>query len=136
MQVGEAAIGGMAMNGLQQYAAQAAAGQSTALQPGHEPNIVNVNFGLSWKQITAAFAGLALTISGAVGSGALFLPARDSDVQGVKQIIEQMRRDQNESRDALSRLTLAVDNLSGIVDGMKSLSTPRAGNGKTRTLTR
>lgn len=135
MNVGEAATGGMAMNGSQQYAQQQAQGQSTALQPGHEPNIINVNFGLSWKQITAAFAGLALTVSGAVGSGALFLPARDSDLQGVKQIVELMRKDQTENRDALARLTLAVDNLSGIVDGMKSLSTTR-GNGKARTLTR
>lgn len=135
MNVVEAEAGRMAMNGLQH--AQQAAGQSAALQPGHEPNIINVNFGLSWKQITAAFAGLALTVSGAVGSGALFLPARDSDVQGVKQIIEQMRRDQTESRDALSRLTLAVDNLSGIVDGMRSLSPTRPSNGKAaKTLVR
>lgn len=111
-------------NGSMQTQPGAAPGVPPVMMPSSDHPIVNVNFGLSWKQITAAFAGLALTISGAIGSGALFMPAKESDLQSIRQIVEMMRGEQERNRDAISRLTLAVDNLSGIVNGMKVTASP------------
>lgn len=52
------------------------------------------------------------------------MPAKDSDLQSVRMIVEGMRGELKESRDAIARLTLAVDNLSGIVAQMRTAAGP------------
>jgi hypothetical protein len=69
---------------------------------------------------TAQLRWLAGAVIGGIWSayaaGWVFLPAKDSDVQSLRSVITIVQQEQEKSRDTLNRLTLAVDNLSGLVD--------------------
>lgn len=47
------------------------------------------------------------------------MPAKQSDLDGIAAIVKVMQQGQTETKQTLDRLTIAVDNLSGIVDGMR-----------------
>lgn len=117
MQQGEAARGGMAMsNGAHQQPKGGDAGYS-----GMEPSGgIKMNLDLSWRQIVVVFGALWTMIGGMATGGIIFMPARDSEFQPVKQIVESMRVETSANRDAIARLTVAVDNLSGLVDRLKT----------------
>ena len=53
-------------------------------------------------------------------AGWLFLPAKQSDLHALTQVVQTLDTAQKESRDAIARLTVAVDNLSGIVSRFPS----------------
>lgn len=53
-------------------------------------------------------------------AGWLFLPAKQSDLHALTQVVQTLDTAQKESRDAIARLTVAVDNLSGIVSRLPS----------------
>lgn len=69
------------------------------------------------------FFGAIVGIMGVLATSPIaerwMMPAKDSDLQQVRAIVETLRAEQEKSREAISRLTLAVDNLSGIVNSMK-----------------
>lgn len=52
------------------------------------------------------------------------MPAKDSDLKSLVLIVDGMRTELKDSRDAIARLTLAVDNLSGLVAQMKTAAGP------------
>lgn len=52
------------------------------------------------------------------------MPARDSDLQSVRVLVDTLRAEQQQSRDAISRLTVAVDSLSGLVTRMQVAAGP------------
>lgn len=74
------------------------------------------------------FIGATVGIMGMLASAPIaeryLMPAKDSDLQGIIRIVDSMRADQEKSREAISRLTLAVDNLSGLVNTMKTATAP------------
>lgn len=72
----------------------------------------------------AVVAALALMPSGFLDR--YMLPAKDSEVQALTAIVKVLQQGQQETSDAVKRLTLAVDNLSGIVD---KLPKPKSLNG-------
>jgi hypothetical protein len=53
------------------------------------------------------------------GSGWLFMPAKQDDMTALTRIVQTLQQGQAETNKAVERLTVAVDNLSGIVDGVK-----------------
>lgn len=87
--------------------------------PTNEQPVVTINLGLSAKQILAGFGGLSAAIATATTAGWLFLPAKNSDLQAVKAVVEIVRSEQQTSRDAVARLTVAVDNLAAVVEGLR-----------------
>jgi hypothetical protein len=91
-----------------------------------ETAVVKIDLGLSGRQILGAFTALGTFLVTAFTAGWLFLPARDSDLktlQGVVEIVRQQQldfqRQLEASRDAVSRMTMAIDNLSGVVEGLR-----------------
>lgn len=94
--------------------------------PHTEASVIKIDFGLSGKQILAGLGAIGTFFATAITAGWLFLPARDSDLktlQGVVEIVRQQQIDfqkqMESSRDAISRLTLAVDNMSGMIDRLQ-----------------
>lgn len=85
-----------------------------------EATVVKLDIGLTGRQIYMGLVGLAGTLTTILGgfatAGWLSLPAKDSDLQSLKQVVEIIRADQAASRDVVTRLTLAVDNLAQIVE--------------------
>lgn len=67
----------------------------------------------------AVVAALALMPSGFLDR--YLLPAKDSEVQALTAIVKVLQQGQQDTSDAVKRLTLAVDNLSGLVDRMQTL---------------
>lgn len=91
----------------------------------------------------AVIKWLVLGVIGAIwsmnASGYLFVPAKDSELKALQTIVQTVQQQQTDfqrqmegTRDALSRLTLAVDNLSGIVDGLKKVPRQAVGAVKVR----
>jgi hypothetical protein len=102
---------------------------STYNAPPAETAVVKIDLGLSGRQILGAFTALGTFLVTAFTAGWLFLPARDSDLktlQGVVEIVRQQQldfqRQLEASRDAVTRLTLAVDNLSGKIQEIRTIS--------------
>ena len=67
----------------------------------------------------AVVAALALMPSGFLDR--YLLPAKDSEVQALTAIVKVLQQGQSETSDAVKRLTLAVDNLSGLVDRLQTV---------------
>jgi hypothetical protein len=63
--------------------------------------------------------GVIAAIWSLQASGWLFLPAKDSELQALVRVVQTVQSAQDESRKAVERLTLAVDNLSGLVAEIK-----------------
>jgi hypothetical protein len=83
-----------------------------------EAPVVTVNqINLSGKQILAIFGGVCSAIVSLYGSGWLFRPAKDADLQALTQIVQKL---QAESDKSINRLTVAIDNLSGLVAEIKN----------------
>jgi hypothetical protein len=80
------------------------------------------------KAFLAAVVGIIGFLAVTPVAERYMMPAKDSDLQAVRVIVDTMRSELKESRDAVARLTLAVDNLSGIVNQMR---TAQAGKPKT-----
>lgn len=75
------------------------------------------------KWIVAGIIGAIWSLN---ASGYLFVPAKDSEFKALQTIVETVRTQQDQfrqqmetTRDALSRLTLAVDNMAGLVAELK-----------------
>jgi hypothetical protein len=94
-----------------------------------ETAVVKIDLGLSGRQILGAFTALGTFLVTAFTAGWLFLPARDSDLktlQGVVEIVRQQQldfqRQLESSRDAMARMTMAIDNLSGKIQDLQERS--------------
>lgn len=115
-----------------------AVNQPQASQP--LPPGVGVDTPIAYYQPIAITPGTIKWIAGMIGGVMIFLagspmaekylnPAKQSDLVLMQEIVKTLQIGQTEQRDALQRLTLAVDNLSGIVAGMQQTAravVPRA----------
>ena len=94
------------------------------------PPIVTINqINLTGKQIVSIGSMLIGAIMSAYAAGWLFLPAKQAEFEALNKVVVVMQQQLNESRQAINRLTLAVDNMSGIVAGLKNTAVvplPRA----------
>lgn len=107
------------------------------------PTIIKVDFGLTWRQITIAFAFIASLIGGGAGAGWLVLPASKTDLSKVEQsLTEQIRALQvitsevrqlqavnNETVAAIDELRGAVTDLSGGIARQQANGRQRASVG-------
>lgn len=75
------------------------------------------------KWISGAVVAVVAVLTAGNGIDRYLMPARDSEFQTLRSAFEVVQKEQAQSRDALQRLTTAVDNLSGIVD--RIANTPR-----------
>jgi hypothetical protein len=119
------------MMGAQMTNGLAPHGQHAPVQPvaGYaelQPAVTINQIQLTGRQIMALGSAVIGAIMSAYGAGWLFMPAKDSDLKSLVQIVTTMQQQTDANRQAVERLTLAVDNLSGLVEGI----TPK------RTLTR
>lgn len=76
------------------------------------------------KWFIAATVGIMGFLASAPIAERYLMPAKDSDLQNYVRIVEAMRDEQSKSRDSIARLTVAVDNLSGIVNQMRVAAGP------------
>lgn len=97
--------------------------------PHPETAVVKIDLGLSGRQILWALGSFATFLTTAFTAGWLFLPARDSDLQTLRGVVEIVRQQQldfqrqlESSRDAMARMTMAIDNLSGKIQDLQERS--------------
>jgi hypothetical protein len=115
------ATGKQMTNGQTQHHAQL--GGSPSVPPAMTPDTPILQIAplaLSTAQLRWMFGAIIGGIWSAYLAGWLFLPAKDSDVQSLRGVVQIVQQEQEKSRDTLNRLTLAVDNLSGIVDRLSN----------------
>ncbi len=83
---------------------------------GGTPPLVTINqINLTAAQIWSVGATVVGAIMSMYAAGYLFLPAKESELKEVTKIVEVLKQDTATNRQAIDRLTTAVDNLSGIV---------------------
>ena len=70
---------------------------------------------ISLAQVRWAVFGIIGAIWSLYTADYLYRPAKATDLEAIARVVQTLDIAQKESRDAVSRLTLAVDNLSGIV---------------------
>jgi len=90
-----------------------------------EPPALTINaITLSWKQIAAAGASVIGAIWSFYVGGYLFVPAKESDLKALTGVVQKIQETvsafQAENDKTISRLTMAIDNLSGLVSEVKS----------------
>lgn len=97
--------------------AQLARGEDGSPPMTAETPILQISpINLSVAQLRWIVSGIIGAIWSAYAAGWLFLPAKDVDLQTLRTSFEIVQKEQIQARDALVRLTTAVDNLSGLVD--------------------
>jgi len=74
------------------------------------------------KWFLGTIAGTIAVLAASPIADRYMMPAKDSDLQNVIAIVETLRTEQAKNRDVIARLTVAVDNLSGVVDQIKPLT--------------
>jgi hypothetical protein len=94
--------------------------QGAAAAPAAEAAVIRIDLGLTGKQIMMGLGGLASIVTAGITAGWLFLPAKDTDLRKLEGVVQIVTQKQEASNSAIERLTLAVDNLSGLVDGLKN----------------
>jgi hypothetical protein len=113
------------MMGAQMTNGLAPHGQPAPVQPmagfGEMQPAVTINqIQLTGRQIMALGSAVIGAIMSAYAGGWLFLPAKDSELKSLVQVVTTMQQQTDANRQAVERLTLAVDNLSGLVEGLGS----------------
>lgn len=89
--------------------------------------IVTINqINLTGRQILSIGSMLIGAIMTAYTAGWLFLPAKQKEFEALNQTVAVMQQQFSESRAAITRLTVAVDNMSGIITELKNSAAPRA----------
>lgn len=86
--------------------------QAAPLAPAVTINQIN----LTWPQILSAAGSVIAAIWSAYAAGWLFLPAKESELKEVTKVVEVLQTGTKSNREAIERLTVAVDNLSTIVE--------------------
>lgn len=70
---------------------------------------------ISLAQVRWAVLGVIGAIWSLYTADYLYRPAKATDLEAMTRVVQTLDIAQRESREAISRLTVAVDNLSGIV---------------------
>jgi hypothetical protein len=99
---------------------QAAMSASAQQDASPERPIVQINqINLTSKQLLAGVMAVCTLIGSGAFGGWLFMPARATDLDALKGIVELVRTEQQTNKEAIQRMTQAVDNLAGVVDGLR-----------------
>jgi hypothetical protein len=93
-------------------------------QPMGVPATMGPDTPLAYYQPTViTLATVRWIVGGIIGAiwsmyaaGWLFLPAKQSEFEALTKVVQTLDNAQKDSRQALERLTVAVDNLSGLVN--------------------
>jgi hypothetical protein len=120
MAQGDAVNEGMSMaNGLQQ---PAPSGMDTPIAV-YQPVTITPN---TIKWLATAIASVMIFLAGSPVFERWVNPAKQSDLEGLSAVVRILSKGQDDikaiqenSNRAMERLTLAVDNLSGVVDSLK-----------------
>jgi hypothetical protein len=102
------------MNGTGQHLAPSAGDEVTT--PLVTINQISLTSGQIWK-IGSVIIG---SIISAYGAGYLFLPAKQSELEALTKLVVTIQEAQSRNAESVNRLTVAVDNLSGIVTDIKN----------------
>jgi hypothetical protein len=70
---------------------------------------------ITGAQIWAAILAIPATVALLTSQGWLYVPAKDSEVQPLVAIVQTLQKGQEDTTQAIRRLTEAVDNISGLV---------------------
>jgi len=94
--------------------------------------IVTINqINLTGKQIVSIGSMLIGAIMTAYTAGWLFLPAKQKEFEALNDVVKVMQVQLTESREAINRLTVAVETMGGALRDMKNIAAvplPRAKN--------
>jgi hypothetical protein len=94
--------------------------------------IVTINqINLTGKQIVSIGSMLIGAIMSAYAAGWLFLPAKKEEFEALNKVVQVMQVQLTESREAINRLTSAVETMGSAIRDMKNTATvplPRAKN--------
>lgn len=84
-----------------------------------EPPVVKIDLGLTGKQIVGGLSALAAMIVSGITAGYIFLPAKDRDLKALQGVVEVVRQEQVAMRDAMGRITAALDGMTAAVDRLQ-----------------
>lgn len=84
-------------------------------EPASQPFITIAPIRITGAQIWTAILAIPATITALAGLDIFYKPAKETDLTALTVIVQQLSKAQDESAQAIKRLTEAVDNLSGLV---------------------
>lgn len=84
------------------------------------PPAISINLGFTTAQIAAGFATLLTLIGSGAFAGWLFIPAKDTDLQALKAVVELIRTDQLAQKTALGQVSATLDGLVRSVDDLRT----------------
>lgn len=70
---------------------------------------------ITGAQIWAAILAIPATVALLTSQGWLYVPAKNSEVQPLVAIVQTLQKGQEDTTEAIRRLTEAVDNISNLV---------------------
>ena len=101
-------MGGNVLNGTGQHQAEAVPVEAMV-------TITPPAIRITGAQIWAAILSIPATVALLTSQGWLYVPAKDSEVQPLVAIVQTLQKGQEDTTQAIRRLTEAVDNISGLV---------------------
>lgn len=76
------------------------------------------------KWFLGAIVGIIGFLATAPVAERYMMPAKQADLEVLTKVVQVLQTGQNDGKLAMERVTLAIDNLSGIVAGMKNAPPP------------
>lgn len=86
--------------------------------PDMASNVVTINFGLKWRHIAAVVFGAPAFVASLATAGWLVMPAKQSDLEAVKQQVSVVERSVKTVEDVGLRLTAAMEKLGEQVQSL------------------
>jgi hypothetical protein len=92
---------------------------------GSDRAIITVNqINLTGRQIWTIITGIASMIGAGMAGGWLFIPAKSSELEALRAVVEIVRTEQQASREAIGNLAAVITSLEQSVDAFR-LSPPK-----------
>lgn len=89
------------------------------------PPVVSIqNVSFSGSQLRWIFSTIMVLVSGLVGGGYLFIPAKQDDLRTLERAFELVRIESQQNRDAIGKLTEAVTDIKQVVVEMRDRPPP------------
>lgn len=118
--MGNGLVGVSGMNGAQPQPRQQIA------ETDMLPVITVSQFALTWDHIVKLGTLVFGAIMSAYAAGWIFVPAKQTELEALTRVVQVLQTGQAETREAVGRLTLAVDNLASKVVELRDRPAPRA----------
>lgn len=98
---------------------------------GQTPQPLGIDTPVAYYQpIAITPASIKWVVMGVIGgiwsliaAGVLFIPAKQTDLETLTKVVQVIQTGQADAKIAVERLTVAVDNLSHLVDNMRRTGT-------------